>query len=563
MQAVTLRNSTKHNTIWGSIMYDFDTILQEIGEFGRYQKLVMILMCIPGAFMNAYNCFQLVFLMYTPPHRCRVPDVYINNSDLNVTSAECSLSVHSLTNGSTRTESCSQWEYDTEYFDSTIITEWDLVCDHAIDSKISLSVNAVAAVIGCLFYAYVQDCFGRKPAFLLNTTTYIVGATASLFVPNIWAFTAVRVISAINGIASWNICYIWALEYVGPSYRAIVTAVMCVMYGIAMTSISLVAYLCRTWFQMGLASTLPFIFLFSYAFIVMESPRWLLSQGRTKEAAKIIDKLIRWQEPRPSPKKAREVLQSLLNHEDALDNDSQPNPAKRNAANERKGQLWDLFRRKQLRRKTLILTLAWVANAVVYTSISFNTENLGGNLYVTWAILAFTESPGCIFILLLNKTGRIWPLSTFMMVSGLCCLATAPSESLSQWLVISFALVGKFAISVTYSTLYQLAGELFPTVVRGMGIGFGSIIGDAGNILMPYIIYSAKAYKMLPMIILGLLAFVAGFATLLLPETMGRNMPESLEEAEIHGKVEWKTVQSHFRRLNCRKQVPKTKECEV
>ncbi len=80
--------------------------------------------------------------------------------------------------------------------------------------------------------------------------------------------------------------------------------------------------------------------------------------------------------------------------------------------------------------------------------------------------------------------------------SGLCCLLTAPSYYLSPVLVIAFAVIGKLAISVTYGVLYQLAGELLPTVVRGLGIGFGSVVGDAGNIIMPYIIYSATGEKL-------------------------------------------------------------------
>ncbi len=57
------------------------------------------------------------------------------------------------------------------------------------------------------------------------------------------------------------------------------------------------------------------------------------------------------------------------------------------------------------------------------------------------------------------------------------------------------------------------------------------------------------AYKMLPMLIIGILALVAGLSALFLPETLGHYMPESLEDAELYGKVEWATVKGHFGRI--------------
>lgn len=50
-------------------MLDFDHVLLEVGEFGRYQRFVVLLLIVPACFMNAYNSFGLVMLTYTPKHR--------------------------------------------------------------------------------------------------------------------------------------------------------------------------------------------------------------------------------------------------------------------------------------------------------------------------------------------------------------------------------------------------------------------------------------------------------------------------------------------------------------
>jgi hypothetical protein len=43
------------------------------------------------------------------------------------------------------------------------------------------------------------------------------------------------------------------------------------------------------------------------------------------------------------------------------------------------------------------------------------------------------------------------------------------------------------------------------------------------------------------MIVFGVVALVAGFLALLFPETMGRTLPDSIEEAEALGQVKRST----------------------
>jgi len=37
--------------------------------------------------------------------------------------------------------------------------------------------------------------------------------------------------------------------------------------------------------------------------------------------------------------------------------------------------------------------------------------------------------------------------------------------------------------------------KLYPTAIRGTGIGFSSIVGEVFNVVMPYIIYSSEHTK--------------------------------------------------------------------
>lgn len=54
---------------------DFDDLLPHIGEFGRYQKILFLLM-IPFAFFVAFVYFAQIFITIVPEeHWCRVPEL--------------------------------------------------------------------------------------------------------------------------------------------------------------------------------------------------------------------------------------------------------------------------------------------------------------------------------------------------------------------------------------------------------------------------------------------------------------------------------------------------------
>jgi hypothetical protein len=61
------------------ISVDFDALLPHIGEFGRYQLGLYLLMCIPATLPAAFLAFNQVFLSAEPDHWCRVSAVQDHN----------------------------------------------------------------------------------------------------------------------------------------------------------------------------------------------------------------------------------------------------------------------------------------------------------------------------------------------------------------------------------------------------------------------------------------------------------------------------------------------------
>lgn len=50
-------------------------------------------------------------------------------------------------------------------------------------------------------------------------------------------------------------------------------------------------------------------------------------------------------------------------------------------------------------------------------------------------------------------------------------------------------LVAKFAIAASFLILYPFAGELYPTEIRGVGIGFTAYLGGLGLVAIPFVNY--------------------------------------------------------------------------
>lgn len=84
-----------------------------------------------------------------------------------------------------------------------------------------------------------------------------------------------------------------AIELVGPKDRTIVTILINIAYSLSLVSLSIIVWAIRDWRWLALTTTLPFFMLFIHWWILPESPRWLLSQGKLEEAEKILLKMAR------------------------------------------------------------------------------------------------------------------------------------------------------------------------------------------------------------------------------------------------------------------------------
>lgn len=169
--------------------------------------------------------------------------------------------------------------------------------------------------------------------------------------------------------------------------------------------LAFIAYIVPNWVEMCLYTSVPFIFYFLYLFIMPESPRWLLAQGKFEDALNILEIMAKY-----NGNKLPDSFRMKL-HE-RVEADKIRVKEKTKSFNS-----IDLCRTPNMRLKTLLITLNWFANETVYLGLSYYGPSLGNSEHLSFFLSSLVEIPSylcCWFIM--DKWGRRWPMCLFMLL---------------------------------------------------------------------------------------------------------------------------------------------------
>lgn len=310
------------------------------------------------------------------------------------------------------------------------------------------------------------------------------------------------------------------MELVGVKYREIISVMFHIPFNLGHLTLPLFAYFFRDWHSFQLVISLPSIILISYYWLVPESPRWLFAVGRVDESVAVL-KTAATRNGRP----VDEIETNLV----ALKKSSPTSTSN--------GNIWDLLRTPNMRNKTLIMWFNWFVCGHAFFGVSQYVGQIGGDIFTNVAISAAVEVPGTLMcIYTMKRFGRRNTVVFANLFTGIAMLSIAlmPKDAVIASLVL--ASCGIIGMNMSFPTVYLYAGEIFPTVVRNIGVGSSSMAARVGTMLAPFVASLAMSSPILPPIIFGLTAIAGAASVLLLPETNGTALPESLEDGELFGK---------------------------
>ncbi|CAJ1077935.1 solute carrier family 22 member 2-like [Xyrichtys novacula] len=532
-------------------MTTFDDILEESGPFGRSQKRIFALFCLVSMpWAGVY--VGIVFQGYTPDHWCRDSEVMerrqtcdwslahtrrlttplVNSSgalqpssceqydlDWNTTALTCDTLELDLSKAPTT--SCKNgWEYDYEGRRS-FVTEasiFDLVCaDGWLVDMYQATLN-VGFLIGSIAIGYLADRFGRKMSFLMSSLLNGIAGILVAIAPNYVSLLVFRTLYGFGVKGGWVAGYVLITEIVGVEYRRTVGVIYQMFFSVGILFLPLLAYFITDWRWLQVVITLPYIFFLSYYWFIPESPRWLLSQNKKAKAVAITEAI------------AKENKKTLSKNIETLADDN---------ADTNTASFMDLIRTPKMRKHTIILSYNWFTSAVVYQGLIMRLGILGGNVYIDFLISGLVEFPAAFLILFtIERIGRRLPFASANFVAGASCFITAFIPDSMFWFKTVVACIGRLGITMAFEMVVFVNTELYPTFVRNLGVSVCSTLCDVGGIVAPFLLYRlAVIWLELPLIIFGSLAFLAGGLVLLLPETKGVPLPDTIDDIEFPDKL--------------------------
>lgn len=446
------------------------------------------------------------FLCAEPPWRCKA------------NSSACNLTGIFKPGDENYNYRCSiprdDWEFDTNKFTSTV-AEWDLVCNVSALSVLTRAVMFLGYMIGVLFGGVLSDKFGRKPIVYWLSVLTNVFALAASFIKIYWLYVLFRVLIGVCVGSSSLSMYILLFEYVGKRHRHVIGTTLWYFWVLSLMVLAFFAWLIRDWRTLAMAAAIPGLLVIFFWRFLPESPRWLLAHNRHKEAMENLQKVADFNR--------KEMPEGDLEQYDAN-------------LTQRKGDVRNLFSSMTMTKRTLISWFSWMVIALVYYAVSFSAGDYGGNRYLVFFLTSLIEIPSNWTCIVLNhRVGRKKTTVIGVVVSFFASLVAVFFQrdlKNTGFMVANIIMaqgVAKFFINMSFSSIYVYSSELFPTVVRNVGMGTSSAVGRIGSMSAPYIVWLMRIHILLPYSIVAVLAFICAALCFLLPETKDAATLETMD----------------------------------
>ncbi|KAK8407772.1 hypothetical protein O3P69_002367 [Scylla paramamosain] len=525
---------------------NFEDIQQLVGTKGRW-NLFLLLLCSYSSFDTAMYKLSYQFLGATPDHWCRFDSLLQANwtqeqivsfaipvnkkgkyesclmYDRNYTRA-VELGYQDATaalRDNPAVVPCHARDFNRSQYQSTLTTEFDLVCERrALYSSLNGAVQT-GPIIACIVVGYIADRYGRRKVMLCCSVVSILSGLVAALSPlvEVYIFLMVVTLTGVTGlyISSFTLL----METCGRKERSSIGVLFVIPWSLGYMIVPGIAYLIRPWKWLLVALSLPSLPLLLNFWLLPESPRWLILQGKHKEALKVLKSAAMVNgKTLPSEERLLATMQLLQTKVSAEGKASVPKESvaksKRRPAADRVVEVVKeylvIVMVKELRGRAFIVFFC-CADPYLYIF-------LGGLL----------ELPS--YLLLWPLTACLGRVKALLLLYLLCAIAililallmffypTAPIG-----ILMLFSLSGKVAITMGFHLLWVFTVELFPTNYRSLATSQASLCARIGGVFSPYIIdLVGEVIVWAPSAVFCALSLLAAGLTIFLPETRGHNL---------------------------------------
>ncbi|XP_059811423.1 solute carrier family 22 member 6-A-like isoform X2 [Hypanus sabinus] len=509
----------------------FGDLLEMVGGLGKFQAIHVVLLTFPDLFMSCHNLLQN-FVAAVPDHRCRVQLGDEGSRYLNVTEEplreeflrvflpldeegrpdKCRMYTspqwHLLGTNETQgngsqpdTQACTDgWVYDRSQFTSTIVTEWDLVCDRKSLKRMVQSIYMAGLLIGACVLGRLSDKFGRRTLLQWSYLLLAVSGTCAAFSSSFPLFCFWRFLSGVglSGVIINSISL--NIEWIPTRFRTPISMSGSFCYTLGQILLAGIAYGLKDWW-------------------LSESARWLIVNGKEHVALKQLKRAAK-----VNGREAEGERLTVKILKASVENDQ---------LTAKKQSVLDLFRTPVMRRITCCMMVVWFSTSFAYYGLSIDLQGFGVNIYLIQLIFGAVDFPAkTTAFLTLSLIGRRFTQVTTLTLAGSTILVNSMIPKDLQNVRTSLAALGKGCLSASFTCCYLYVTELYPTVVRQTGMGLVGTMARVGAMVAPIIRLTGDYIPFLPSLIYGGMTVVAGITAFFLLETRNIPLPETIEDVE-------------------------------
>jgi len=512
----------KRTRIKGQGVKSCDPVLNVIGEFGPYQAWL----CFVGFLMNMVHAWLSLSLKFVG---MKTKFVCLESGDEDSSDQE-ETDQCNVISGIT-TKPCTAWTYDETEFKGSIVERWNLVCDKEGGANFAQSVFFAGCLVGVFVAGQASDRFGRKPITIALLLVFIASACAGGIVTSWPVWLSLRFVVGAASIGMVTVRYTIQVEMIGSSWRSYANTATSCGWVAGYITLPLLAYIMQDMHQLEIVIGLSmFPILLLIVFCHPESPKWLLTVGKLKKAAAVLNRAAAWNHLPAAPSLSSTSIESSTNPSSS-------------------SSLLTLLSFPRQLRCLVLMCLCWLSFGMAYFGIALHTPEFGSNVFLVFFIGGVMDLPVLLLTpCLLNSLGRRRCLTGGLAFGAACLILSSIFPSgyfYKEWPVITLVILGKVGVGLAFDTGYVWTSELFPTAVRNSALSTCSSFARLGAFVAPLLANLGDSAR-LPMAVYGLVSGLAALLSLGLgPETMGvTTLPDTLEEGEDWGlEKRWKRKQ--------------------
>lgn len=442
-----------------------------------------------------------------------------------------------------------KYVFDQTIYQDTIVTEFNLVCqaDKIFLRSLATSASFAGQLTSC-FTGYLIDNFGRKNVVIWATLLGGCSFFACSCVSGILGYILLRFIGQVCSYGCYNAGFTYSLEIVPEKYRAWASFSGPVFWIVGYWILNSVAYYVKSWRLLNAIMAIIPMFLVPLYLVAPESATYLLSKNQVAESQAVLTEIANKNGLKVDSKRLSSMLQDLSKDKQLQSQTSTEITPK--------STFISLFQHgPKMTLLTIKLVIIWGTVAVLYGGLALDASFLPGSLYQTIFLYGIIDNlANFIFPLAMSKKflGRRKTLFFSLILAGIFCSLisvlshvipcehqvqlgeiSAQTRNFLRSLVLVSGLIGRGLIAGVFCLVYTYTGELYPTAIRANAVSMGMFgAGIFCTLGIPAIMLSKSLYVGMPGLIFGLTSVMAAFIGLSLPETLGVETLNTIEDAK-------------------------------